>query len=65
MNSAVAAMIDGILAREGGFVDHPSDPGAATNFGITQRVARANGFTGDMRTLTRDQARRSTIANIS
>lgn len=57
MNPAIAAMIDGILAREGGFVDHPSDPGGATNWGITQRVARANGFAGDMRHLTRDQAR--------
>lgn len=57
MNPAIAAMIDDILAREGGFVNHPSDPGGATNFGITQRVARAYGFTGNMRNLTRDQAR--------
>jgi len=25
-----------ILAREGGFVDHPDDPGGATNQGVTQ-----------------------------
>lgn len=50
-------MVDGILAREGGFVDHPSDPGGRTNFGITERVARANGFTGNMRHLTKEQAR--------
>lgn len=40
-----------LLGHEGGFVDHPSDPGGATNFGITQRVARAHGFNGDMRNL--------------
>lgn len=27
-----------VLAHEGGFVDHPSDPGGATNRGITWRV---------------------------
>lgn len=52
----VDAMIDGILAREGGYVNHPSDPGGATNFGITQRVARANGYAGDMRHLPRQTA---------
>lgn len=26
-----------LIAHEGGFVDHPSDPGGATNFGISQR----------------------------
>lgn len=50
-------MIDGILKREGGYVNHPSDPGGATNYGITQRVARANGFTGHMRDLPLSTAR--------
>lgn len=27
-----------VLANEGGYVDHPRDPGGATNLGITQRV---------------------------
>ena len=40
-----------LLGNEGGFVDHPRDPGDATNFGVTQRVARANGYQGDMRLL--------------
>ena len=26
-----------LIGHEGGYVDHPSDPGGATNFGITQR----------------------------
>jgi lysozyme family protein len=40
-----------LLGHEGGFVDHPSDPGGATNWGITERVARANGYVGHMRDL--------------
>lgn len=27
-----------VLVHEGGYVNHPKDPGGATNFGITQRV---------------------------
>lgn len=40
-----------LLGNEGGYVDHPKDPGGATNYGITQRVARAHGYQGDMRNL--------------
>lgn len=32
---AVDAIIDRLLLREGGFVNHPRDKGKATNFGIT------------------------------
>lgn len=46
-----------LIGHEGGYVNHPKDPGAATNWGITQRTARAHGYNGDMRTLSRDQAR--------
>jgi lysozyme family protein len=41
-----------LIGHEGGFVDHKSDPGGATNFGVTQAVARANGYEGDMRDFT-------------
>ena len=27
-----------VLAHEGGYVDHPSDPGGATNLGITRKT---------------------------
>ncbi len=46
-----------LLGHEGGFVDHPKDPGGATNWGITQAVARENGYTGDMRDLPVDTAK--------
>lgn len=32
------ALIDGILAREGGYVDDPGDRGGATNYGITAKT---------------------------
>lgn len=36
---------------EGGYSNDPADPGGATKFGITERVARENGYQGDMRDL--------------
>ena len=36
---------------EGGYSNDPADPGKATKFGITERVARENGYQGDMRDL--------------
>jgi len=46
-----------LLGHEGGFVDHPDDPGGATNWGVTERVARAHGYTGHMRDLPVDTAK--------
>lgn len=45
-----------VLGHEGGFVDHPSDPGGATRWGVTERVARANGYTGHMKDYPVDHA---------
>lgn len=45
-----------VLEHEGGFVDHPSDPGGATRYGITERVARAHGYAGAMREFPLDAA---------
>jgi len=46
-----------LMGNEGGYVDNPSDPGGATRYGITERVARKRGYTGDMRDFPIDLAR--------
>jgi len=40
-----------LLGHEGGFVDHAADPGGATRWGVTERVARQHGYKGSMREL--------------
>ncbi|MBM6578225.1 hypothetical protein KCP91_17710 [Microvirga sp. SRT01] len=49
-------LIKAVIAREGGFGDHPADRGGATRWGITEAVARADGWSGPMRDLPRDRA---------
>lgn len=56
MNENIKRIIDGVIAVEGGYSDHSSDPGGATKYGITERVARASGYTGSMRDLPRSTA---------
>lgn len=56
VGAAVATIIAAVLAVEGGYVNHPNDPGGATNWGITERVARQCGYTGDMRSLPKEVA---------
>ena len=47
------------LRHEGGYVDHPRDPGGATNMGVTianfRRYVKRNGTKADLRRITREQ----------
>ena len=52
----VDQLVDALIDREGGYVNHPADRGGATCFGITEAVARAHGYGGAMRDLPRSEA---------
>jgi lysozyme family protein len=54
---SVDSIIEGVIGREGHFTNNPADPGGPTMWGITERVARANGYTGPMSALPRDKAK--------
>lgn len=60
MTDAFATALAHVLAHEGGYVDHPDDPGGATNFGIT--LATLQSWRGrsvtraDVRALTKAEA---------
>ena len=40
MQSTFKTVIGHVLKHEGGYVDHPRDPGGATNKGVTLRTFR-------------------------
>ena len=50
-----------ILKHEGGYVDHPSDPGGATNLGVTK--ATWEGWVGH--SVTKDDIRALTVAQVT
>lgn len=56
LSAAVMTLIGGVIAVEGGYVDHPHDNGGATMYGITERVARDYGYKGVMQDLPRELA---------
>lgn len=49
-------IFEGIVGREGGYANNPDDRGGETRWGITEAVARAHGYTGQMRDLPRTTA---------
>lgn len=46
-----------LFGHEGGYVNHPDDPGGETNWGITKAVAQAHGYFGLMKDLPLDTAK--------
>ncbi|WP_424944002.1 holin-associated N-acetylmuramidase [Aliiroseovarius crassostreae] len=63
---SVQEIADEIIAREGGYVNDPDDPGGATKYGVTIKTMRGLGMdltgdgkitTQDVKALTRAQAR--------
>lgn len=50
---------DLLISHEGGFSNRPyaDDPGGATMYGVTERVARENGYIGRMEDLTLEFAK--------
>lgn len=65
MSSSVRQMAQEIVAREGGYVNDPDDPGGATKYGVTIHTMRRLGLdldgdgdvdASDVQRLSRDQA---------
>jgi len=54
MQSNYDKCLETILHHEGGYVNHPKDPGGETNLGVTKRVYEEFGGTKDMKDLTVD-----------
>ena len=49
--------VNQIIKIEGGFVNNPKDKGGATKYGITEKVARQNGYIYDIKNLTQVKAK--------
>jgi lysozyme family protein len=60
MNKNFQQALEKVLKHEGGFVNHPADPGGATNKGITlatyRRYIKKKGTVDDLKALTTEQA---------
>jgi lysozyme family protein len=54
---SIDSLIDGVIGREGGYTNNPNDTGGATMWGITERVARSNGYAGPMNAMPRETAK--------
>lgn len=56
--SIFESLFNRLMEHEGGYVNHPSDPGGETMWGVTKRVAVAHGYNGPMRQLPKATAQR-------
>jgi len=57
ITKTISDILDEIIGVEGGYSNHSSDLGGETMWGITRRVARAHGYEGDMKSLSKVQAK--------
>jgi lysozyme family protein len=61
MQSTFETCLSLLLAHEGGYTHHPSDPGGPTNFGITigdyRRYVNVNATAADVRRMKLDEAK--------
>lgn len=59
--SSYGAALACVLAHEGGYTNHPDDPGGPTNFGITisdyRKYVKPDASAADVRAMTLDQAK--------
>lgn len=56
LGALLLAVVGGVFAIEGGYVNDPNDSGGATNHGITEQVARDHGYSGAMESLPKGMA---------
>lgn len=61
MQSTYETCLSLLLVHEGGYTNHPSDPGGPTNFGITiedyRRYVKVNATASDVRRMRLDEAK--------
>lgn len=57
MSDVFDKAFDRLMKNEGGYVNHPRDPGGETMYGVTKRVAVAHGYSGNMRNLSKSFAK--------
>ncbi len=53
---AIESLIDGVIGREGGYSNLSADKGGPTRWGVTEAVARAHGYAGNMQEFPREEA---------
>ncbi|QHM70131.1 glycoside hydrolase family 108 protein [Mixta intestinalis] len=51
-----ADIFNAIIEKEGDYINHPADKGGPTRWGITEKVARAHGYSGAMADLPQTTA---------
>lgn len=52
----IDTLIENVIAIEGDYSNHPADRGGPTRWGVTEAVARAHGYSGDMKHFPRSEA---------